>query len=193
MNFNKHYELTGKHAMFSASKNSWLNYSEDKLVLVYSSMMAKQKGTELHEIAAKLIDNGIRLPQNGKTLSLYVNDGIGYKMATERTLVYQPNPHLYPNFFGTADAIAYSERRKKLRIHDLKTGSTPASMDQLMIYASLFCLEYDHDPADIDIELRIYQNNEVHIYEPELDEISHIIDRIISFDKIINELRAEES
>lgn len=74
MNFNKHYELAGKHAIFSASKNSWLNYSEDKLVLVYSNMLAKQKGTELHELAAKLIDNGVRLPNNGKTLSLYMNE-----------------------------------------------------------------------------------------------------------------------
>ena len=31
---------------------------------------------------------------------------------------------------------------KILRIHDYKSGITPAKMDQLMIYAALFCLEY---------------------------------------------------
>ena len=60
-----------------------------------------------------------------------------------------------------------------------------------MVYAALFCLEYKKKPGNINIELRIYQNNEVLVYNPEVDEIAHIMDRIISFDKIINEIKLE--
>jgi hypothetical protein len=45
--------------------------------------------------------------------------------------------------------------------------------------------------VDLDIELRIYQNDEVRIYEADPDVIAHIMDRIITFDRRINELRGE--
>jgi hypothetical protein len=106
-------------------------------------------------------------------------------MTPEQVLYYSPN------CFGTADAISYSEKNKFLRIHDLKTGMTPASMDQLEIYSSLFCLEYGIKPASIGIELRIYQFNEAHIYEPPLDNIVHIMDKIVAFDQILEELESE--
>ena len=64
-------------------------------------------------------------------------------------------------------------------------------MDQLEIYASLFCLEYNIRPSDIGIELRIYQFNEAHIYEPPLDDIVHIMDKIVAFDRILTELELE--
>lgn len=104
-------------------------------------------------------------------------------MRSEQVLYYSENA------FGTADTISF--RRNLLRIHDLKTGVTPASMKQLEVYASLFCLEYGYKPADIDIELRIYQNDEVLIHNPELDSIVHIMDKIITFDKRIDMLKME--
>ena len=88
--------------------------------------------------------------------------------------------------FGTADAISF--KNDFLRIHDLKTGTTPASMVQLEIYAALFCLEYDFDPQDIKIELRIYQSDDVMIYEPPAVNVAEIMETIKEFDKYLKEL-----
>ena len=93
------------------------------------------------------------------------------------------------NAFGTADSIVF--KNDFLRIHDLKTGDTPASKYQLMIYEALFCLEYKVKPENIKSELRIYQLNEKLIFKPESEEIREIMDKIITFDKIITKLRAE--
>ena len=46
----------GTHAFLGASKYSWLNYTEEKVAEVYSNMLAKEKGTELHAIAYSLIN-----------------------------------------------------------------------------------------------------------------------------------------
>lgn len=184
MNFNKHYDLEGSHAFLGASKYHWLNYDEDKLVESYSRAMAVVKGTELHELAASCIKNRVKLQKNSKTLNMFVNDAIGYNMKPEQPLFYSYN------CFGTADAISF--KKNKLRIHDLKTGVTPASMNQLKIYAALFCLEYDVDPNDISIELRIYQMDEVAIEEAEKEEIMYIMHKIKTFDQIIDQLKEEE-
>ena len=185
MNFNKHSELKDLHAFLGASQHSWINYDEEKLEESYKKMMAKQKGTELHELAYNLIRLGVKLPKTNKTLNMYVNDAIGYHMTPEQPLYYSPN------CFGTADAISYS--KKLLRIHDLKTGVTPVSMSQLDIYTALFCLEYDVDPNDINIELRIYQLDKVLVDEPPREHILYIMNKIVLFDKKINEIRMEES
>ena len=60
-----------------------------------------------------------------------------------------------------------------------------------MIYEALFCLEYKVKPEHIKSELRIYQLNEKLIFKPEPEEIREIMDKIITFDKIITKLRAE--
>ena len=74
----------------------------------------------------------------------------------------------------------------------MKTGIIPAHIEQLEIYASLFCLEYKLLPVNIDIELRIYQNNEVIYHIPESDEIIPIMDKIKTFDRIIQEIKRED-
>lgn len=184
MNFVKHSELEGLHAFLGASKYHWINYDEEKVADVYRKHMATLRGTELHEFASQCIKLGQKLPKSKKTLNMYVNDAIGYNMKPEQILCYSFN------CFGTCDAISFSNN--KLRIHDLKTGATPAHMEQLLIYAALFCLEYKHDPNEIDIELRIYQSNEVVYHTPTADDILAIMDQIVSFDKIITKLRQEE-
>jgi hypothetical protein len=184
MNFNEHSNLEGKHAYLSASKYSWLNYTEDKLKEAFNRSVAAQKGTELHEFASTCIKLRQKLPKSDKTLNKYVNDAIGYKMKSERVLYYSEN------CFGTADAISF--RNGLLRIHDLKTGIIPAHIEQLIIYAALFCLEYKLKPSEIDIELRIYQNDEVVYHIPEADEIVPIMDKIKTFDRIINEIKKED-
>lgn len=181
MIFNKHYELEGQHAFLSASKYHWINYDDKKLEEFFNSYLAIQRGTKLHAIAKELIEMNINLPKRKKTLNMYVNDAIGYGMTPEQGLYYSDN------CFGTADAISFSQ--KFLRIHDLKTGSTPASMHQLEIYAALFCLEYEVNPKDIDTELRIYQSNEVFYSNPSYSDLMPIIDKIIAFDRRIEELK----
>ncbi len=183
MQWNKHYSLEGRHAFLSASQYHWLNYDDDKLVDRYLNFKATQRGTELHALAAKHIELGIKMPKTKKTFDQYVNDAIGFGMDPEVLLYFSDN------CFGTADAISF--KKDFLRIHDLKTGVTPASIKQLEIYAALFCLEYEVEPGNIGMELRLYQNNEVIITNPEADDIFPIMDRIISFDKVIEKLKSE--
>ena len=184
MKWNMHFDLAGKHAFLGASKWRWINYDEDHLVEMYDRWNATQRGTILHDFAAQCISLGQKLPRSNKTLNMYVNDAIGFKMKPEQPLYYSEN------CFGTADAICF--RNGKLRIHDLKTGVTPTHMKQLQVYTSLFCLEYRVKPVDISVELRIYQNDEVVVHEPEVDEIVPIIDKIITFDKVLTKKKAEE-
>ena len=184
MEFNRHFNLEGTHAFLGASKYHWINYDEEKLASTYKKHLATMKGTELHEFAATCIKLGQKLPKSQKTLNMFVNDAIGFKMTPEQVLYYSDN------CFGTADAIVF--RNNLLRIHDLKTGVMPAHMEQLMIYAALFCLEYRIRPGDIQIELRIYQSNEIVIMNPTAEDIGPIMDKIVTFDKVINNIKKEE-
>lgn len=183
MNFNKHLDLVGQHAFLSASKYHWINYDDDKLDRVWTAQAAARRGTDLHAFAHEAIRLRVKQVANRQTLNMYVNDAIGYRMSVEQILYYSDNA------FGTADTISF--RKSKLRIHDLKTGHSPCSIHQLEVYAALFCLEYKVKPFDIEIELRIYQSNEVQIYLGDPDVIMHIMDKIVNFDKRINQLRLE--
>ncbi len=185
MIFNNHSNLEGQHAFLGASKYHWINYDESKVIDSYSKFLATQKGTVLHGFAAQCIRLGQKLPRSQKTLNMYVNDAIGYKMTPEQILYYSEN------CFGTADTISF--RDGSLRIHDYKSGLVPAYMEQLEIYAALFCLEYRMKPNDISIELRLYQNNEVLCYEPTADDIQPIMNKIVEFDKIIRKLKEQEA
>ena len=185
MIFTKHSNLEGLHAPFGASQSAWLRYDDEKILATYNNMKAKEMGTRLHAWAKETIDLGIKQPRSKKTIYAYVNDAIGYKMDTEVVLFYSPR------FFGTADAICF--RNGILRIHDLKTGVTKVHMEQLMIYAALFCLEYKIKPADIEIELRIYQSDEVLYHNPPAEDIKSIMDRIIYLDKMLERLDCEEA
>lgn len=186
MIWNKHYRDVpeGAHAFLGASKYSWLNYDDDKLITVYKNQQAQIRGTRLHAFAKEAIELGQKLPKSKKTLNSFVNDAIGFRMEAEQPLFYSPNS------FGTADAISFE--KNFLRIHDLKTGATPASMHQLEIYEALFCLEYEYKPNKIEAELRIYQNDEILIEQPDPELITDICGRIIHFDEIITRLKAGE-
>lgn len=183
MLFNAHTDLSDKHAFLSPSKYHWIGYNDQKLDAAYISALAARRGTELHDLAHQLIRLGVKLPANGKTLSMYVNDALGYRMSPEVTLYYSEN------CFGKADAIGF--RRNKLRVHDLKTGITPVSVKQLLIYAALFCLEYQYKPMEIEMELRIYQNDKIQVWDADPDEVTHIISQIVAFDRRINQIRQE--
>lgn len=181
---NKHSQsLVGQHAFLSPSNPAWLNYDPDKLDRVFHTQMAAKRGTELHALANNLIKLGVRLPDTTETLNAYVNDCIGFRLTPEQVLYYSEN------CFGTADACGF--RNDTLRIFDLKTGVTEAKMNQLKVYAALFCLEYKFKPTQIQIELRVYQNDDVRVELGDPDEVFHIIDRIITFDKRLKILREE--
>lgn len=181
MNFNQHLELKDKHAILSPSYYHWLNYNDEKLQARYISVSAARRGTDLHALAHEAIRLGIKISaRSNKTIANYVNDAINYKMVCEQPLYFSNN------CFGTADAISF--RQGKLRIHDLKTGLTPTSFKQLYIYAALFCLEYEVDPARISIELRIYQSNEVLFENADSEMVFDIMDKIVYFDQKLNEL-----
>lgn len=184
MRFNRHYNLEGSHAIFSPSQSSWLRYDDDKAVEVYLNKKAAEMGTKLHQWAKDTIDLGIKQPKSKKTIYAYVNDAIGFKMDTEVVLFYSER------FFGTADSISF--RNNCLRIHDLKTGKLPVHMEQLMIYAALFCLEYKIKPGEIEMELRIYQNDEILYHNPTAEDILPIMDKIIRLDKLLEKITNEE-
>lgn len=189
MHFRKHYSLAaaGTHAFLSASKYAWINYDDEKLDQVFASSLAAQKGDRLHKLANDLIREGVKLPRSPQTLNMYVNDAIGFRMAPEQILYYSDNA------YGTCDAISY--RKNKLRIHDLKTGVTPASFNQLNVYGAFFFLEYGSGygitPFDVDMEFRIYQNDEVQILDADPGDIVHIMEKIKIFDKRITQMRLE--
>ena len=182
--FNDHSKLKGLHAILGASKYHWVNYDDQKFEQFYMNYRAAEHGTELHDFASHCIRMNQKLPHSQKTLNMFVNDAVGFHMKSEQVLFYSDN------CFGTADAICF--RDGVLRIHDLKTGTVAAHMEQLMIYAALFCLEYHISPKDIRFELRIYQNDEIIYCEPESNEVNDFCKTIIKFDKKIKEMKEAE-
>lgn len=184
MQFTQHRNLEGLHAPFSPSQPSWLRYDDQKALEVYDNKKASEMGTILHQWAKTTIDLGIKQPRSKKTIYSYVNDAIGYRMNTEVVLYYSDR------FFGTADTISF--RNNFLRIHDLKTGKMPAKMEQLEVYAALFCLEYKVKPKDIEMELRIYQNDEILYHNPTAEDIVPVMDKIVHIDKLLEKVDYEE-
>ena len=182
MMFNAHSELYERHAFLSPSSYHWLNYDEQKLAARYIAATAAKRGTDLHNLAHEAIRLGVKLSRTNKSLSTYVNDAIGFKMNCEQPLFYSEN------CFGTADTISF--RRGKLRIHDLKTGITQTSERQLEVYAALFCLEYSFDPFEIEIELRIYQRDEIKVFRPFPETIAYIMEKIVIFDQQIEQMKS---
>lgn len=198
MQWNNHSQFEGMHAFLGASNYHWINWNTDVLHQRYYSQYATEIGTTIHELARDCIRSRMKLTKHDKHLvemSLYhagipkeaydsemiltnlipfVNDAIGYHMSSEVILFYSIE------CFGTTDAIVFNEKDKILRIHDLKTGQVPAHIEQLFIYAALFCLEYHKDPRTFKTELRFYQNLEVLIHNPEAEEIIKYMDLIKS-------------
>lgn len=171
----------GEHAFLGASNHAWYNYSDEKLYQIFVSKLAASKGTALHDLACKLIKMKVKLPDNGSTLSLYVNDCIRMEMNPEYKLFYSKFA------YGTADAINFEDW--VLKISDLKTGKTKVTFLQLMIYAALFFLCYPEIPLKNvkRIELRIYQNDDFNMETPEVDEILPIMDKIKRYSRLLED------
>lgn len=186
MDFERFSNLVGKHAPLSPSSHSWLRYDLNKLRKVfYENPKIVEMGTRLHAFAAEAINLKRKQIANHDTVNLFINDGIKYDMSTEVCLYYSDK------CFGWADAICFDDDKQFLRIHDLKTGEIPASMEQLQIYAALFCLMKNKDPREIGIELRIYQSGEVVVDKPNPDLIIDIMNIIIEDTDYLYKLEKE--
>lgn len=204
MIWHDHSKLVGTHAFLSASQPGWRKKNADELMEAKCNSYSQQIGTLLHTYAADCIKyreklrkgdmRGVKFDLMRKgipeyaidieriypTFMTYVNDAIGYRLAPEVVLYYSDE------CYGTADAIEVDG--KILRIHDLKTGVKPAKMEQLMIYAALFYLEYGSKLETIKPELRIYQMDEVLVCEPEMDEIREVMDDIVEKDRVLKSM-----
>jgi hypothetical protein len=176
--------LRDSHAFLSPSKYHWLRYDETKLTDRYKKHSATILGTRYHKLAEELILLAVRLPDIPVAINMFVNDAIGFNMNPEVILYYSPN------CYGTADAISWENGT--LRVHDLKTGTSSASMDQLMVYAALFCLDYKVKSSELfETHLRIYQGEEIIVFDPTSREIFDVVKKIIEADKIINRIKEE--
>lgn len=208
MIFLSHDKLKGKHAFLSPSQPFWIRYSDEQLYQKYVSSYSTEMGTSLHKLAETLISNNLKLKKGDKLTVLshllndniprdtidmdriysnfmnYVNDAIGFKLTPEQILYYSDY------CFGTADAISF--RNNFLRIHDYKSGTQPAKMEQLLAYAALFCLEYKVKPAEIEMELRIYQNDEVLFHKPTAEDLIPIMDTIVHHTRRLERINGEE-
>ena len=226
MNSIRNLKFRDDHALFPASRPSWLNYTDEQYIESLKNKNRAQLGTEIHEWAAiqivlgqtvsgvrdaaksiktemyrkyyddryGLSDFGDELLNDMKyipkevfhTVKAYVNDAIPFFMSPETRLGYSDG------FFGTCDAVAFDDRKSILRIFDLKTGARPAKIEQLFTYSAYYCLENHVDPFDISIDLRIYQNGEVLMDEPDPKAIRDIMDTIIHFDSLYSKFNKGE-
>ncbi len=201
MQWHDHSDLEGLHAFLSPSKQTWINYDFEKLEAAYTNSWATTIGTVLHAFAERRIlrkkritnkskesiedfmyENGIPeklidIEQYFENLAAFVNDAIGFRMRPEQGL------KISDDCFGHADAISYDERKKILRISDFKSGKTEPSMNQLLIYAALFFIEYSKELgirlSDLKVELRIYYQGQIIYYEPEEDVMAHMVDVVL--------------
>ena len=83
---------------------------------------------------------------------------------------------------STIDQRSYEEERNN------KYGVMASDYTKkLLSDADTLYLEYDVDINDIEIELRIYQNNKVRIHIPERTELVPIMDKIITSSKLLEE------
>lgn len=203
--YNDHRKLEGKHAYLGCSQSSWESRTDEQLISMYYSRYASEIGTAVHSFAQDCINQKMKLrrtddhmidyyltvvwPLNSgtfipkgaydskaliDTIALFVNDAIGFRMDSEVILAYD---EIYS--FGTSDAFSCDEKTKTIRVHDLKTGSHPVKMTQLLLYAAQYCLEYRKNPKEYKFELRIYQNGEIIEYFPMAAEVEEHMQHIV--------------
>ena len=61
-------------------------------------------------------------------------------------------------------------------------------MEQLLIYAALFCLEYRVKPTELSgCELRLYQSDDVIYDNPDPEDIMAVMDKIVQLNKALEQ------
>lgn len=213
MSFPQFSHRPGDHAPFSPSSPSWLNYDDEMVINSYQNKHKSELGTEIHEwssIQIKLgnkISNAREVSKSVKTfiykkyekapdyrdmlifnlrylptevygtVKKFVNDSIVEHMESEQEVGYSEK------FWGTSDAIKY--KNGLLQVFDLKTGTSQAKPEQLYIYAALYCLQHTVNPFENLIEIRLYQNDDVYIENPDPKLIMDIMDKIVHLNKVL--------
>lgn len=185
MHFNTHSALQGRHAILSPSYYHWVNYDDQKLEARFHTFTSAKRGTDLHELAHMAIVLGVPLALENGAIAHFVNDVIAIGGRSEQPLFYSEN------CFGTADAIQFDG--SLLSIYDLKNGINKTSPKQLEVYGGIFCLEYVHDPEDLEFDLRIYQGDGMTQYSPDPLVIRAIMDKIVQSDLYLEELKERNS
>lgn len=181
MNWHEHYAFKKTHSFLSPSRPHWIRYDSEKLGLVFENRQKAALGSALHALAENMIKLSIKVLDDGSAFSRYVNDAIDLSMKPEQLLFYSEN------IYGTADAISFLDNT--LRIHDLKTGTSEGSIEQLHVYCALFCLEYRISPNQISIVCRIYHENGVMEWCPTKTEILILMGKIEFLDETIENLK----
>lgn len=212
VDYSKQKEQEQKHALLSPSKShSWKDYDNESLLRMIKSNYAAEIGTIIHAYAADRITHGFKLAKSEKkeiifellrakippmavdmldanfifeNLMNYVNDAIGFQMEPEVEVRYSEW------CFGTADALKFYEKNKLLRVHDLKTGVLPAHMEQLVTYASLYCLQHRIKVVDIEVECRLYQAGEIIQYFPTSAEVLEMMNIIIEKSNFVERINS---
>lgn len=181
------HEYAESQIILMQKVSSIVGLVKDISTFIFTKYKYLDKDKKVSEFSMTLVQSLTSLPPDVfETIKMFINDAIGFRMSPEVKLKYSDVHH------GTADAMSFNEKTKTLKISDLKTGEGKPKIEQLFIYAALFCLEYKYKPADIYIELKIYQHGEIFEYHPSVDEIVPIIDVIISHNKVILKINSEE-
>lgn len=177
------HEFAASQISLQLKYSTLKDLSHSILSYIYRKYYDEERA-EITETGNKILQTARVLPKEKLvTLQQYINDGSGFRMKTEQTLVYSDF------IYGTADAIRYED--DVLRISDYKSGKHPVSMDQLLVYAALFCLEYKVDPMKTKFHLRIYQQGKIICNEPEGSQILDIANRIVYVNKVATSVRGE--
>lgn len=121
------------------------------------------------------------------SVKMFVCDSIGFRMESEQKL------SVSKVIEGTADAVRFYPKDNLLRISDLKTGSRPAKIEQVFIYAALYCYENRLDPLKTNFEARIYQNGEIYIEQPTGEEIKSLLNTILHINEVVSKFERGES
>lgn len=154
---------------------------------IYEKYMVDTSKTYDPRVGSIFIDHLRYLPGEAYlSVKMFVCDSIGFRMESEQKL------SVSKVIEGTADAVRFYPKDNLLRISDLKTGSRPAKIEQVFIYAALYCYENRLDPLKTNFEARIYQNGEIYIEQPTGEEIKSLLNTILHINEVVSKFERGE-
>lgn len=154
---------------------------------IYEKYMVDTSKTYDPRVGSIFLDHLRYLPGEAYlSVKMFVCDSIGFRMESEQKL------SVSKVIEGTADAVRFYPKDNLLRISDLKTGSRPAKIEQVFIYAALYCYENRLDPLKTNFEARIYQNGEIYIEQPTGEEIKSLLNTILHINEVVSKFERGE-
>lgn len=176
------------HQIILSSKPSGIREVERGVKThIYEKYMVETSKCYDPEVGSTFLEHLRYLPGDAfLSAKLFICDSIGFRMESEQKL------SVSKIIEGTADAVRYYPKENLLRVSDLKTGSRPAKIEQVFVYAALYCYENRLDPLKTNFETRIYQNGEVYIEHPSGDVISNALNISLHLDEVVEKFRRGE-